>query len=462
MDSAAPHGARLPPVQRPRSLPDLSAEPRGQYGGSSSSSSRHDASLPPLPQRLVSSSSQRGLSEVRAQIGKLKEELKGHPGYVPLSKRCDITADVFKRYGYAEAHKKPALQEVLKEMRRPTEDCTGLQKGPWMASVERLRNAQSRKSGGLDARPVPSWNFRFGAGISSDPAPLPPPPPVRVPPPGEANMGPLPRQPPVTQEARRLERPPREPARRPSGQGQEEAKKRLGRKEEAEVDPGQRPGAKVKRPCGPEADSKPSREGSQRAVKGSKKPPAPQAAGASLAASPAVESEAPHADVPSDPPAPGDEQKAPAQGQSPEPASEVPSGPVEEPKPPTPSFGRGASCSSVEELRTEPRPLAREEETLPVDTTARPHEKETLLLGSTGRPQGEQTLPGGTTAKTEGEESGSSSQEPPAPGPPSPDAHLVACEEPQPIELPAASSPGLDEEATGDCGGEAQAQEAPT
>lgn len=398
-----------------------------------------------------------------------------HPGYVPLSKRCDITADVFKRYGYAEAHKKPALQEVLKEMRRPTEDCTGLQKGPWMASVERLRNAQNRKSGGLDTRPVPSWNFRFGAGISSDPAPLPPPPPVRVPPPGEANLGPLPRQPSVTQEARRLkhgegERPTEaKPARRPSGQeqhaGQEETKKRLGRKE-AEVDAGQRSGAKVKRP-----ESKPSRDGSQQAVQGSKKSHDPQASAGISAASP--EPPLPHGhgpcDVPSDPPAPGDEQKAPtsgpAQGQGPLPAPDVPSGPLKEPKPPTPSFGRGASCSSVEELRTEPCPLgsfARGEETLQGDTTARPHGEETLLGDTTARPHGEETLPGGTTARPHGEESGSSSQEPAAPGPPSPDAHLVAWEEPQSQELPAASSPSLDEEATGDCRGEAQAQEAPT
>lgn len=135
-------------LRRPVLLPELRSVPRnGDDVGKQKPGLLDQAGLPPVA------------------FPKLPDS-----GYVPLLKRCDIAANVFKRFGWADSKptKKP-LEQVLRQMRKPSEEQDGLQKAPWLASVERLRGAEQRRRGGVDDRPVPSWNFRYGAGIVGPP-----------------------------------------------------------------------------------------------------------------------------------------------------------------------------------------------------------------------------------------------------------------------------------------------------
>lgn len=97
-----------------------------------------------------------------------------------LSKRLDKSADVFRRFGWADC-KGPAVDAALRNMHRPTEQQAELQARPWLASVARVRGAGVRRQPGVrDPRPVPSWNFRYGkqgSGGFGCPPPLPPVPP---------------------------------------------------------------------------------------------------------------------------------------------------------------------------------------------------------------------------------------------------------------------------------------------
>mmetsp|Transcript_11961 Transcript_11961/g.27972 ORF Transcript_11961/g.27972 Transcript_11961/m.27972 type:complete len:232 (+) Transcript_11961:119-814(+) len=79
----------------------------------------------------------------------------------PLSERCAEAAKVFQSYGYVEkrAH---STEVLMKGMRKPTRSVHGVHSVPWLASVERMRDAEVRRSTGSDPRPVPSWNFRSG------------------------------------------------------------------------------------------------------------------------------------------------------------------------------------------------------------------------------------------------------------------------------------------------------------
>lgn len=125
---------------------------------SSATTLQRPASLPELrPLRSSGSDAQPLPAPVPAAFVPLPQ------GYVPLSKRCNIVANV---YGWADSKssRKP-LEQVLRQMRKPTEEQEGLQKGPWLASIERVRAAESRRRGGVDMRPVPSWNFRYGSGM---------------------------------------------------------------------------------------------------------------------------------------------------------------------------------------------------------------------------------------------------------------------------------------------------------
>jgi len=65
-----------------------------------------------------------------------------------------------------------STEDVLRDMRRPAVECSGVKrKGPWNASVDRMRSACVRRQGGIDDRPVPSWNFRFGGNSSGNTLP---------------------------------------------------------------------------------------------------------------------------------------------------------------------------------------------------------------------------------------------------------------------------------------------------
>lgn len=77
-----------------------------------------------------------------------------------LLERCGRSEDLFRKFGWAGS-KKPPVGVVLKKMQKPL----GARQ---QADVAKLRAAEVHRRGGFDARPVPSWNFRFngnGAGI---------------------------------------------------------------------------------------------------------------------------------------------------------------------------------------------------------------------------------------------------------------------------------------------------------
>ncbi|CAE7370890.1 unnamed protein product, partial [Symbiodinium sp. CCMP2456] len=74
-----------------------------------------------------------------------------------MSKRYDVSMGIL---GRETSKPRPALQAVLRSMRRPIHEIHGLDTAHWLASVERARSAERRRRGGVDKRPVPSWNFR--------------------------------------------------------------------------------------------------------------------------------------------------------------------------------------------------------------------------------------------------------------------------------------------------------------
>lgn len=104
------------------------------------------AALQPMP-----------LGPARKQMSR-KEKFEPAPS---LLERCDRSDDVFRRFGWAGSKKRTA-GVVLQKMQRPTKKCSGLNVDVWQAGVERLRAAEAHRKGSLDARPVPSWNFRYG------------------------------------------------------------------------------------------------------------------------------------------------------------------------------------------------------------------------------------------------------------------------------------------------------------
>lgn len=77
----------------------------------------------------------------------------------PMSKRYDVSCEIL---GRESGKPRPQLQAILKSMRRPIHEIHGLDAGHWYAAVERARSAERRRRGGIDKRPVPSWNFRGG------------------------------------------------------------------------------------------------------------------------------------------------------------------------------------------------------------------------------------------------------------------------------------------------------------
>ncbi|CAE7159138.1 unnamed protein product, partial [Symbiodinium pilosum] len=81
------------------------------------------------------------------------------PSEQPMSKRYDVSIGIL---GKETSKPRPALQAVLRSMRRPIHEIHGLDTAHWLASVERARSAERRRRGGVDKRPVPSWNFRGG------------------------------------------------------------------------------------------------------------------------------------------------------------------------------------------------------------------------------------------------------------------------------------------------------------
>jgi len=81
-----------------------------------------------------------------------------------LVQRCEHTDDIFRRFGpgsSSSSSKRRATGAVLHKMQRPADQLGGLDFVTWQASVERLRAAEAHRTGSLDVRPVPSWNFRF-------------------------------------------------------------------------------------------------------------------------------------------------------------------------------------------------------------------------------------------------------------------------------------------------------------
>ncbi|CAJ1369034.1 unnamed protein product, partial [Effrenium voratum] len=83
----------------------------------------------------------------------------GPRNVMPMSRRYDVSAEILSR----EVGKpRPGLQAVLRSMRRPIHEVHGLDAEHWYAAVERARSAERRRRGGVDKRPVPSWNFRGG------------------------------------------------------------------------------------------------------------------------------------------------------------------------------------------------------------------------------------------------------------------------------------------------------------
>lgn len=92
----------------------------------------------------------------------------------PMSKRYDVSCEIL---GRETGKPRPQLQAILKSMRRPIHEIHGLDAGHWYAAVERARSAERRRRGGIDKRPVPSWNFRGGGPLKPLPNGGPSPPP---------------------------------------------------------------------------------------------------------------------------------------------------------------------------------------------------------------------------------------------------------------------------------------------
>lgn len=85
----------------------------------------------------------------------------------PMSKRYDVSCEIL---GRETGKPRPQLQAILKSMRRPIHEIHGLDAEHWYAAVDRARSAERRRRGGVDKRPVPSWNFRGGGPLKPVPA----------------------------------------------------------------------------------------------------------------------------------------------------------------------------------------------------------------------------------------------------------------------------------------------------
>jgi len=82
---------------------------------------------------------------------------------MPLAKRYEVSADILSR---ESSKHRPQLQAVLRSMRKPIDMLEGIDAPSWHASVARARNAEQRRRGGVDDRPLPSWNFRAGVALT--------------------------------------------------------------------------------------------------------------------------------------------------------------------------------------------------------------------------------------------------------------------------------------------------------